>query len=99
METYTNVNTTKLEAATKRVHQLKSFYRHLIVYICVNLFLIVSAGISERKGFDEDGIYYPALFWGIGLLCHAISVFAPNVFFGKEWEERKIQDLMEKYFF
>ena len=37
-----------------------------------------------------------ALFWGIGLLAHGTSVFGSNLIFGKEWEERKIQEFMNK---
>jgi hypothetical protein len=40
--------------------------------------------------------YWTAIFWGIGLLAHGISVFSPNVFFGKDWEEKIIRELMDK---
>jgi hypothetical protein len=37
-----------------------------------------------------------AFFWGIGLLAHGLSVFGRYVFFGQNWEEKKIQELMDK---
>lgn len=33
--------------------------------------------------------------WGIGLLIHAFSVFGTKMFL-KDWEEKKIKELMEK---
>jgi 2TM domain len=29
-------------------------------------------------------------------LVHGLSVFGKNIFFGDNWEERKIQELIEK---
>jgi hypothetical protein len=39
---------------------------------------------------------WPAFFWGIGLAAHAASVFVCPGFLNKEWEERKIRELMAK---
>lgn len=35
-------------------------------------------------------------FWGIGLLIHALRVFDRFPFFGNDWEQRKIKELLEK---
>ncbi len=35
-------------------------------------------------------------FWGIGLASHWLHVFGKNVFFSKNWEEKKIREFMEK---
>lgn len=95
METYSSTNT-KLENAKKQVKRMKGFYIHAIVYICVNLMIIVANSIESSKGFaDADG-YMTALFWGFGLLAHAMSVFAPDFILGKNWEEKKIQEYMNK---
>ena len=95
METYSSKNT-KLESAKKHVKRIKGFYIHAIVYICVNLFIIVANSLDSSKGFaDADG-YMTALFWGFGLLAHAMSVFAPDFILGNNWEERKIQEYMNK---
>jgi hypothetical protein len=34
--------------------------------------------------------------WGIGVGFHALGVFGPNLLFGKDWEDRKIKELMDK---
>ena len=95
METY-NITNIQLEKAKKQVKKMKGFYIHTIVYICVNLMIIISNSLTSSKGFaDADG-YMTALFWGFGLLAHAMSVFAPDFILGRNWEERKIQEFMNK---
>jgi 2TM domain len=37
-----------------------------------------------------------AFFWGIGLAAHGLSVFMPTMILGKDWEDKKIKELMEK---
>ena len=95
METYSSTNT-KLENAKKQVKRMKGFYIHAIVYICVNLFIIVANSIDSSKGFADANGYMTTLFWGFGLLAHAMSVFAPDFILGKNWEEKKIQEYMNK---
>lgn len=99
MEIINNRNDIKYQQAAKRVKKLKGFYSHLTIYILVNLFLIVLNLEDIRK---EDSvwsweIWSTPLFWGIGLLAHALSIFSPIHFFGKDWEERKTKELMDKY--
>jgi len=89
-------NSERYLAAKKRVKEIKAFYIHATVYVFVNLFIMVQ---NLRKGvhWTDPNNYWIAFFWGIGLLAHAISVFMPRFFLGKDWEERKIKELMEKY--
>ena len=35
-------------------------------------------------------------FWGIGLVFHGIKAFDSVPFIGKDWEERKIKEMMDK---
>lgn len=86
------------EAAQRKVKRLKGFYTHLIVYLCVNIF-IVFININNLKpgeSYFKFENFFTAFFWGIGLLSHGLSVFGHNLIFGQGWEERKIKELMEK---
>lgn len=83
-------------AAQKRVKNIKGFYVHLTVYVFVNIFLSFQIYWSSKNEFWRWESFSPALFWGIGLLAHGTSVFGTNLLFGKNWEERKIKELMEK---
>ena len=84
--------------ASKRVKALKGFYGHLAVYLVINLILLYTYTWEEGiiEGLQDISNYFTAFFWGIGLLAHAFAVFMPNFIFGREWEERKIKELMEK---
>lgn len=81
------------ERAKKRVKQIKGFYIHALVYVLVN-FLILFLKYQKHGSFEikEWGIGL----WGIGLAIHGLSVFLPNFVLGRNWEEKKIREIMEK---
>lgn len=82
--------------AKEKVRQIKGFYWHLAIYLIVNAALIILITGPGRQGFWSFGTFSTAFFWGIGLAFHYMRVFAMDGIFGKEWEKRKIQELMEK---
>lgn len=98
METY-NENDIRYLEAVRKVKQLKGFYTHLTIYILVNLFLIFAnwGEIRAEHSFWSWEIWATPFFWGIGLTAHAAGVFCPGYFLGKDWEDRKIKELTEKY--
>ncbi|WP_114905249.1 2TM domain-containing protein [Kordia sp. SMS9] len=88
--------------AQKRVDDIRGFYIHLLVYICVNLFISIKKimrnmenGETFEQAFYDFGTYVVWLAWGIGLAFHAFNVFFKNGVFGSNWEERKIREYME----
>ncbi len=83
-------------AAQKRVKSIKGFYVHLTVYVFVNIFLSFQIYWNSENEFWRWENFSPALLWGIGILAHGTSVFGTNLLFGKNWEERKIKEIMEK---
>ena len=88
----------KYQQALKRVKRIKGFYSHLMVYIVINAMLIlVNYNNSDvNYHFWRFQTFSTAFFWGIGLVAHGLSVFMPSFMMGKDWEERKIKELMEK---
>ena len=80
----------KYKRAKSRVEELKGFYAHLITYIAVNLMLVV---INLVTSPNHLWFYWVTVFWGIGIIWHAISVYGKR---GKKWEEKKIKEIMEK---
>lgn len=89
----------RYEIAAKRVKRIKGFYVHLIVYILVNIFIIAGNFINNSNKdpfFWNWQTFSTALFWGIGLVAHGLSVFGKNLFFSSNWEEKKIQEFMDK---
>ena len=88
------MNDEKYEEAKKRVKELKDFYRNLLTYVGVNILLIIINLITSPGSL---WFYWVTIFWGIAILLHASKVFIlKGKFLGKEWEERKIKEMMGK---
>ena len=89
---------TNYDNALKRVGKIKRFYKHLFVYIVVNviLFIFNTQQLDQGESYFQYKNFATAFFWGIGLLAHAASVFVPTFFLGKDWEERKIKQLLDQ---
>ncbi|MFD2916227.1 2TM domain-containing protein [Psychroserpens luteus] len=98
METNEFLHKERYRLAAKRVKRIKGFYTHLLIYIIVNLvFVYINIqNLSEGESYFQWRNFITLSFWGIGLLSHAGSVFLPSLIFGKNWEEKKIKDLMDK---
>lgn len=99
MENQSNINDKiSYEQAVKKVKKMKGFYIHAAVYVVVNI-MIVIVNIQELKpneSFFHWQNFSTAIFWGIGLLAHGLSTFAPDWVLGKNWEERKIKEFMNQ---
>ena len=83
--------------AQKRLKEIKGFYWHSFWYVVVNIFLITTIAINQEDGnIWHFGTFSTAFFWGIGLAFHALGVFGKNLFFSKSWEDRKINEYIDK---
>jgi len=82
---------TSFEKAQARVTEIKEFYNHLAMYL---LFVCIFISINLYNGG-----YFWAIFpiggWGLGVLSHAMKTFRWNLFFSKDWERRKIDEMMK----
>lgn len=86
-----NLNELKYQRAKEQVECIKSFYTHAIVYTIVMSVLVY---INYRTT-SFIWVVFPAIGWGIGLLSHGFRAFGYNLIFGRNWEERKIKELMD----
>lgn len=88
----------RLERARKHVKEIKGFYKHLIAFIAVNIFLWIMklTDMEDGESFFEWENFITFFFWGIGVFFHWYSVFKPNFIVGKDWEDRKIKELMDR---
>ena len=77
----------------KRVRKIRDFYTHLVVYLIVNALLVV-------VWYFTSGGFPWFIFclgpWGRGIFFHWYSVFVEDGLLGKNWEDRKVQEIMEK---
>ena len=83
-----NENTSYLRAK-ERVEKLKGFYGNLASYCLVIPILII---INLNSPHKFQWFWFPMLGWGLGLTFHAFETFG----YGKTWEEKKIQEIMNK---
>lgn len=91
MEDFSKEN--KYLRAKERVEKLKKFYGNLTSYV-----LVISA-LAVINYWTNEWSYmwflWAAFGWGIGIVFHAMGTFNLNPFFGRNWEERKIKELMQ----
>lgn len=91
METYSEFES--YQKARKKVKEIKGFYIHLFFFV---LAMALMTFLNLRYSPEHLWFIYPLSGWGIGLVGHAIGVFGTDSLFSKNWEERKIKELMEE---
>lgn len=95
------IEQTKYELAKKRVAQIKGFYSHLTIYLVINTLLLLNAigvfnGSLDALYMPHWGYFTTPIFWGIALLFHGLNTFGYNITPIRKWEERKIQQYIER---
>lgn len=93
MESNYNTQESMYLKAQKKVEDIKGFYGNLTSYIVVITGLAILNLISSPSHL---WFLYPAIGWGIGVVVHGMSVYNYMPFLGRDWEEKKIRELMEK---
>ncbi len=91
--TYNNDEQNSYYKAQKRVEDIKGFYGNLGSYVIVNIGLAILNLVTAPQYL---WFIFPAIGWGIGVVIHGLSVFNYIPFLGSDWEERKIQQLMDR---
>ena len=66
---------------------------HLTTFIVVNAFLVT---LNLLTSPDSLWFYWVLLGWGIGLVAHALQVYGSFTIFGRDWEERKIEEYLKR---
>ncbi|RUT69169.1 histidine kinase [Flavobacterium cupreum] len=79
--------------AQKRVYEIKKFYQHLAVYLLCNPIVIV---VNLMTSPDYLWCLYSVTGWAIPIILHGMKAFGFSPIFNKSWEERKINELLEK---
>ena len=79
--------------ARRHVKALRGLYGHVLVYAAVVgglalLNLLVSPG--------HWWVQWTAFGWGLGVAAHGLSVLARGSAFGRDWEERKVREYLER---
>jgi sensor histidine kinase YesM len=78
--------------ARKKVRAMRAFYVSASLYaIVISLLWIANLFIGGYRW-----AIWPTLGWGAGLAVQGLSVFAGHSFFGSEWEEKKVEEIMAR---
>lgn len=91
METQDLNTNMKYQNAKEKVEAIKGFYRNVFAYsIVISVLAFINYNTTSFAWF-----LFPALGWGFGLMLHGFNAYGFNPFFGKDWEQRKIQEFMK----
>jgi 2TM domain len=71
--TETNIQTDLREQAFKRLKKRQEFWRHLLVFLLVNAFLVTIWAVTNAGGFFWP--IFPMVGWGIGLAMHGWDAY------------------------
>ncbi len=92
--TNTHDQNNKYLRAVERVDEIKGFYSSLIAYFIVIPFLIFL--YFKYSPQSIQWFWFPIVGWGIGLVFQWFKAFNNHTFLGNDWEDRKIQEYMNK---
>ena len=84
------------QKARDRVQEVKGFYAHAAMYLLANVALAVLNLATLAKNDGIIWFVWPLIGWGIALAVHALSVFGIGRFLGKDWEQRQIQQELDR---
>ena len=80
--------------AKERVRAIRKFYGSCIGFLVFNVFL---AGLNYyTNGWSYMWFLWVTPFWAIGLVIEGMKTFGVALFFGKNWESKKIKEYMEE---
>lgn len=84
---------TEYDRAKRKVKEIKGFYYNLACY-CIVIPTLIAINLIFTPGFNW--FWFSVAGWGSGLLIHGLTAFGYRPFLGKDWEQKKIKELMEK---
>ena len=81
----------RLRLAHKRAQDMRGFYVHVMVYLCIN------GGLAVLDALTGGGWWFlwVAIPWGVGLASHAVALVSDRMF-GAEWEQRKVDRYLRR---
>ncbi len=85
------------EKARKHIKQKKRLYYHFVLFLIGSIFLIVLNIIFKVGEQFGDWFKYAIALWFFIWILHFINIFITNRFFGKDWERKETEKLIEKH--
>jgi hypothetical protein len=88
-----NIDGLAYKKAKDKVTEIKGFYYNVICY-CVAIPFLIFVNLKTLPEFHW--FWFSACGWGTALIFHGLSAFGYIPFLNKDWEDRKLQELMQK---
>ena len=76
-----------------KVREIKGFYYNLLCY-CIVIPTLIYVNLTWSPHFHW--FWFSTVGWGTGLIFHGMGAFGYIPFLGRDWEERKLKELMDK---
>ena len=83
----------RYENAKDQVDKIKGFYAHFTIYL---IFVPIFIWLNFQSNAGFPWALFPIGGWGFGVAGHAAETFNWNPFFGKDWEQRKIKEMLDR---
>lgn len=87
-----NIEEERLRAAQEHVSKIRYFNNKAIKFLMISVFIV---GINLLTSPDRLWFYWVMLGLGLTLVIKYVKIFGLP-FFSKEWEEKKINEIIEK---
>ena len=98
-----NLQYEKYQRAKSRVDSIRGFYIHLTSYVVINTIVTVlkinrnlNNGETFNEAFFDFATFALWMFWGIGVVFHALGVFSKSSKRIRDWEQRKLNQFIEE---
>lgn len=88
-----DIKSTSYVRAVEKVEKLKEFYQNVASY-CIVIPFLIFINLYTSPGYQW--FWFPMFGWGIGVLFHGLDVYNYNPFLGRNWESKKIKELMKE---
>jgi hypothetical protein len=78
------------QQARAQVRRKRAFYVQIGWFVIINVFLLIVNLITSP---NDLWFYWITVFWLLGLLINAATIWLKKDFLGKQWEDKQVEKL------
>lgn len=82
--------------ALRRAARLRGLYIHALAFVLGNATNVVVNWLTLGDGTGRWWFQWALIAWTVALGVHAITVLGNGVWFGTDWEERKVRQYLHQ---
>jgi uncharacterized membrane protein len=90
-------NKTPYDMAKYKVEQIKRFYIHFMLFLIATIIYVAKTYFGAPLNFSPFNLLSQTvmLIWAFIIVVKAVKTYSSQLFFGKQWEEKKMQKFMQ----